>query len=257
MSGHSKWKKIKRQKGAADVKKGNLFTKLGQAIAIAVREGGGADPDMNFMLRIAIDKARESNMPKDTIERAIDKGLGKSDEGELEEVVYDIVGKDGVALLVGCLTDNKNRTVTDIRQSASDYGFSLGNDSATWQFGSKGRIIVTPVLQEEVEVKGKKETKEEKIDSEELMLQIMEYDGVEDVFEREGGIFVITRKEAFAKVYEKLKSDHVKVVEAGMAKLPKSKIKVDDEFKKKIKEMISKLEEIADVLNVWPNVDLQ
>ncbi|MFC1780202.1 YebC/PmpR family DNA-binding transcriptional regulator, partial [Patescibacteria group bacterium] len=178
MSGHSKWKKIKRQKGAADLKKGNLFTRLGQAITIAAREGGGGDPDMNFMLRIAIDKAKEANMPKDTAQRAIDKGLGKGDSGPLENVTYDIVGKGGIAILIDCLTDNKNRTIGDIRKIVTKTNFNMGSGSMNWQFEEKGRVVIEPFKKVITKTKGKDEVNFKKLDKEGVILDLMDLEGV-------------------------------------------------------------------------------
>src|SRR5581483_10080074 len=142
MAGHSKWAQIKRQKGVADVRRGALFTKLSREITIAARQGGG-DPDMNFRLRLAVQKARENNMPADNIKRAIDRATGGGDGGSIEEITYEAYGPHGVAILIEAMTDNRNRTVAEIRSALTRAGGSLGETgSVGWQFESRGLIVV-------------------------------------------------------------------------------------------------------------------
>jgi len=253
MSGHSKWKKIKRQKGAADIKKGNAFTKLSQEITLAVREGGGGDPDLNFMLRMAIDKAKEGNMPKDTIERAIDKGLGKSDKGSIEEITYELVGSNGTAVLVDCLTDNRNRTINHIRDISSHYGFSIGSGGIMWQFQILGRIAVKPLIVNKVHLKGKEVEKLEKVDKEKIILLIMDMKGVKDIKEKDDEIIVITEKNSFKTVLEKIKGEKIKISKANIVKLSKTKVKADKNLLK-IDNMIKEIEELDDVTGVWDNI---
>src|ERR671939_1228914 len=144
VSGHSKWAQIKRAKGANDVKRGQLFTKLGREITIAAREGG-ADPDGNARLRMAIDRAREANMPMDTIQRAIQRGTGGGEGASLEEVVYEAYGAGGAALLIEATTDNRNRTVAEVRATLTRGGGSLGESgSVAWNFESRGVIVAQP-----------------------------------------------------------------------------------------------------------------
>jgi YebC/PmpR family DNA-binding regulatory protein len=155
MSGHSKWAQIKRKKGVADVKKGAMFTRLGREIAIAAREGGG-DPDSNFALRLAVDKARANNMPKDNIERAIKRGTGElSEGGQLEDVMYEGYGPGGAALLVQLLTDNRNRAASDIRHIFTRGGGNLAAANAVaWLFEKKGVITIENVKNaEELELR--------------------------------------------------------------------------------------------------------
>src|SRR6266851_2225117 len=144
VSGHSKWAQIKRAKGANDVKRGQLFTKLGRELTIAAREGG-PDPDGNSRLRMAIDRAREANMPMDTIQRAIQRGVGGGEGAALEEVVYEAYGAGGAALLIEATTDNRNRTVAEVRATLTRGGGSLGESgSVAWNFESRGIILAQP-----------------------------------------------------------------------------------------------------------------
>ncbi|MDD3648209.1 MAG: YebC/PmpR family DNA-binding transcriptional regulator [Candidatus Dojkabacteria bacterium] len=246
MSGHSKWKKIKRQKGAADQKKGNLFTKLGQAITLAVREGGGGEEDTNFMLRMAVSKAKEENVPKDTIKRAINRGLGKSDDGAvLEQVTYEIVGASGVAILIDCTTDNKNRTVSDIRKVLSKSDFNMGGGSLAWQFDSKGIIFID--LDDE-----------RRSDAEDIMLDIMEISGVEDVQVQEGKVInILTKRESFKEVYQRLREKNYEIADAFMGKKPKNLLTVDQSLRLKVDALRENLLELEDVDYVWTNINLQ
>jgi len=142
MSGHSKWAQIKRQKGATDQKRGNLFTKLAKGITIAARDGGG-DPASNFKLRLAVDQAKQSNMPKDNIERAIKRGAGELEGGQIEEAIYEGFGPSGVAIIIETLTDNKNRTVSNVKHILTKYGGGLGSsNSVLWQFERKGVVRI-------------------------------------------------------------------------------------------------------------------
>lgn len=266
MSGHSKWKKIKRQKGAQDLKKGNLFTKLGQAITIAVKEGGGENPDMNFMLRIALDKAKEANMPKDTIERAVMKGKGVTDNGELERVTYDLSGKKGIAMIVDCLTDNKNRTVAELRKIAEEADLAIASGSASWLFKQRGRIYIEPYKVRKIEKKGKIQEVYDEMDSEDLMLDIMEISGVVDVLkenivDEEGRrlrvITVFTNRSNLNSVYDLLMSKQLKVLKAEMARVPISVLSLKTEEKERFSKVKQDLEENEDVVSVWTNINLQ
>ncbi|MBI4276528.1 YebC/PmpR family DNA-binding transcriptional regulator, partial [Candidatus Uhrbacteria bacterium] len=148
MSKHSKWSKIKNQKAVTDVRKGKIFTKMGRVLAVAARQGG-ADPATNMKLRLAIDKARAANVPKDTIERAIQKATGGGDGVVLEETLYEGFGPHGIAVLVECLTDNSNRTLQDVRRSFANHGGNLGGaGSVGWMFARRGVIRTTPLPEE-------------------------------------------------------------------------------------------------------------
>src|SRR5690242_10168113 len=145
VSGHSKWSQIKRAKGAADAKRGQLFTKLGREISVAARDGGGPDPDANARLRLAVQRAREANMPADTIDRAIKRGAGGGDASTLEEIVYEGYGPNGAAILIEAMTDNRNRTVAEIRNAFTRGGGSLGQSGCVaYLFDSRGIISVEP-----------------------------------------------------------------------------------------------------------------
>ena len=248
MSGHSKWSKIKRQKGAQDQKKGNLFTKLGQAITLAVREGGG-DPDMNSVLRLAIEKAKEANMPKETINKAIERGLGKGDTGNLESVTYEVSGGQGIAILLDCLTDNKNRTLTEIRRALSKTDYSVSSGSLKWQFDRKGLISITLKSKDGVNI-------------EEVMLQLMDLPNVEDVVNTgdkgtNKGINVYVPKQEFRKTYEEIQKMQYEILDAGITWVPKSKIRVEAKTKKKVSELIIELGDIEDVERICHNVSLK
>ncbi|MBN2015720.1 YebC/PmpR family DNA-binding transcriptional regulator [Candidatus Dojkabacteria bacterium] len=257
MSGHSKWKKIKRQKGVADLKRGNLFTKLGQAISIAVREGGGGDPDMNFALRLVLDKAKDVNMPKDTIERAIQKGLGQGDSGPLESITYEVVGPDGIAILVDCMTDNKNRTITEIKKVLTKTDFSIGGGSLKWQFEEKGSIILESFEEAKEIVKGKEEICYKRIDKDETILKLMEIDGVEDVIENGQEIIVYTAKKKLQRVFGSIKDLGLKVTGVEIIKLAKNYLDIQDAQKRRILSLMEEIDENPDVTATWTNVKLQ
>lgn len=146
MSGHSKWSTIKRKKAAEDAKRGKIFTKLAREIAVAARKKGGGDPEINFALRLAIDRAKDANMPKENIERAIRRGTGEDkDAAAIEEVYYEGYAPNGVALMIECATDNRNRTVADLRHILNEHGGSLGEDgSVAWQFSQKSFLFSPP-----------------------------------------------------------------------------------------------------------------
>lgn len=253
MSGHSKWSKIKRQKKAADVKKGQLFTKLGQAITNAVREGHGADPDINFLLRMAIDQAKDANMPKDTIQRAIDKGLGKGDQGELKPLTLEVVGKDGVGILVDCHTDNKKRTMLQVKNAIADSGFEIGTGIA-WQFESRGKIVLESKIEKKVEVKGKEKTKYEDIDKDTLLLEIMELVGVIDIKDEKEIVTIYTQRDRFNEILTFCENKKLKVNEASMIKFVKNNVEVNDEQYEVIKDVRDTLSDLEDVDAVWVNV---
>jgi YebC/PmpR family DNA-binding regulatory protein len=221
VSGHSKWSTIKRKKGAADAKRGKIFTRLIKEITVAARMGGG-DPEGNPRLRSAIATAKSENMPKDNIERAIKKGTGELEGAVYEEISYEGYGPGGVAVLVDCMTDNKNRTVADIRHAFSKSGGNLGETGCvSWMFDKKGSILVD------------KDT----IGEEELMDKALEA-GAEDVVEEDNVFQVITEPDDFEAVRADLETDGVKFVEAEVAMIPQN------------------VEEHDDVQNVFSNFDI-
>ena len=240
MSGHSKWSTIKRKKGALDAKRGKIFTRLIKEITVAARMGGG-DPEGNPRLRSAIASAKTENMPKDNIERAIKKGTGELEGAVYEEISYEGYGPGGIAVLVDCLTDNKNRTVADIRHAFSKSGGNLGESGCvSWMFDKKGTILVD------------KET----IDEEELMDKALEA-GAEDVVEEDNVYQVVTAPDDFEAVREALEADGVKFIEASVSMVPQNVVEVTGEKPaKQILKLLESLEEHDDVQSVSANFDI-
>jgi len=232
MSGHSKWSSIKHKKGAADAKRGKLFSKLSRAIIVAAREGG-ADPAANLALQNAIEKARSYSMPKDNIERAIAKGSGADTEGtSFDTVVYEGYGPEGVAVLVEALTDNRNRTASDVRHAFSKHGGNLGTTGAVaWQFERRGVVLAAS--------KG--------ADEEELLLAAADA-GADDV-ELEGSSFVISSPpEALSAVRQAVEAAGFTVESAELAMVPKATVAISDEaIARKVLRLVEGLEESDDV----------
>jgi YebC/PmpR family DNA-binding regulatory protein len=231
MSGHSKWSTIKRKKGALDAKRGKLFTRLGREITVAAREGGG-NPEANTRLRLAIDKARASNMPKENIERAIARGAGGGDEGiTMEEITYEGYGPHGVAILVDVLTDNKNRSLSDLRQAFTRSGGNMAEaGSVTWQFERKGYI--------EVQAEG--------VDPDELFMVAADA-GADDVIPGDGIIEVYTPRAALASVEHKLVESGYKVSDSSLSWIAKNEVDLDTNHSVQIMNLVEKLEELDDV----------
>ena len=240
MSGHSKWSTIKRKKGAIDAKRGKIFTRLIKEIIVAARMGGG-DPIGNPRLRAAIASAKTENMPKDNIERAIKKGTGELEGVLYEEITYEGYAPGGVAVLVDCMTDNKNRTVADIRHYFSKNGGNLGESGCvSWMFDKKGTILVD------------KET----IDEEELMDKVLEA-GAQDVVEEDNVFQVETSPDDFESVREALEADGVKFIEASVAMVPQNTVEITDEkTARQILKLLERLEDHDDVQNVYANFDI-
>jgi YebC/PmpR family DNA-binding regulatory protein len=239
MSGHSKWSKIKHQKGADDIKRGNLFTKLTREIIVAAREGGGS-PDSNFRLRLAVQKARDSNMPMDNIDRAIKKGTGELGGGSLAEMVLEGYGPSGIAILVNALSDNRNRTVQEVRSTFTRHGGSLGESGCVaWLFESKGIITI----------------KAENVDADELALAAIDA-GADDVKVESGYVEVYTAPDQLEKVRQALEKNKVTIESSELVKEPKSLIKLDEKSGLQALKLLEKLEEIDDVQNVYSNADI-
>lgn len=260
MSGHSKWAKIKRQKGDADQKRGQVFTKLGYGITLAAREGGG-DPETNFSLRLAIDKAKQANMPKDNIERAIRRGLGEIEGEEIEDVYFEAFGPEGVPMIIDCSTDNKNRTTAEIRKIIETTGGRMGDGgSVLWQFETKGVIVIQCAREKDSEKYGK-EIELVSVDCEEVSLEILEIEGVEDLSEEEvkdeddktqKGIEILTSRENLAKVLKKIEELKFKVISAELVRIAKNKFQDGNKkLEKKIDSLVNLLEDHDDVQNVW------
>ncbi len=240
MSGHSKWSTIKRKKGAADAKRGKIFTRLIKEITVAARMGGG-DPDGNPRLRSAIAVAKSENMPKDNIARAIKKGTGELEGEVYEEIIYEGYGPGGVAVLVDCMTDNKNRTVAEVRYFFSKSGGNLGESGCvSWMFDRKGSILID------------KET----IDEEKLMDLALEA-GAEDVVDEESEFLVLTEPDDFEAVRESLLKDGVQYLEASIGMIPQNVIEIKEEkVAKQVMRLLENLEDFEDVQNVYANFDI-
>ena len=240
MSGHSKWAQIKRAKGANDVKRGQLFTKLGREISVSAREGG-ADPDGNARLRLAIDRAREANMPMDTIQRAIQRGVGAGEGAALEEVVYEAYGAGGAALLIEATTDNRNRTVAEIRTALTRGGGSLGESgSVAWNFESRGIIVAQP---------------HDGTDPEELALKAI--DAGADDFSVDGrDVEVLTDPPRVEEVRRGLESAGAKVISAEVAMVPKTQIDLPFDQTTAVMRLVDRLEDLDDVTRVYTNVHI-
>jgi YebC/PmpR family DNA-binding regulatory protein len=238
MSGHSKWATIKRAKGATDAKRGALFTKLSREIIQAAKQGGG-DPGMNFKLRLAVQRAKAANMPNDNIERAIAKATGGGSDENLEEIIYEGYGPGGTALLLSVLTDNRNRTVAEIRHQFSRAGGNLGeNGSVAWQFEPKGLITVP--------VNGS--------DPEELALQAIDA-GAEDVEVQGDVVEVKTEPSSLEDVRKALESAGMEVENADFAMVPKVTVELDERIQHQALRLIEALEDLEDVQRVYSNAD--
>lgn len=240
MAGHSKWANIKHRKGAADAKRGKIFTRLIKEITVAARMGGG-DIDGNPRLRAAVNTAKQVNMPKDNIARAIKKGTGEIEGEVYDEILYEGYGPGGVAVLVECMTDNRNRTVADIRHYFAKSNGNLGESGCVaWMFDKKGVIAVD---------KGG-------IGEEELMDLALEA-GAEDVVEEESGFQVLTAPEDFDAVREALEQAGVAMASAEVSMVPKNIVEVTDEdVAKSLMKLLDNLEEHDDVQNVHANFDM-
>ncbi len=238
MSGHSKWSSIKHQKGVADARRGKLFTKLTREIIVAVRDGG-ASPDTNHRLRMAVQKARDSSMPSDNIERAIKRGDGTLEGATLVEVVLEGYSPGGAAILVEALSDNRNRAIQDVRNIFTKSGGSLGESgSVTWLFDPKGLIIIETANQ----------------DADELSLKAIDA-GAEDVNTEKGYIEVYTRPEELEAVRSALEQSGVTIDSAELAKVPKTTIELDEHAALQVLKLLDKLEDLDDVQHVYSNVD--
>ncbi|MBA3347272.1 MAG: YebC/PmpR family DNA-binding transcriptional regulator [Actinobacteria bacterium] len=241
MSGHSKWSSIKHKKGAADAKRGKLFTKLSRAIIVAAKEGG-PDPSGNASLQNAIDKAKSYSMPKDNIERAIAKGSGAdADAAAFETVIYEGYGADGVAVLVEALTDNRNRTASDVRHIFTKNGGNLGTTgSVAWLFERRGVVVVDA----------------ESGDEDELML--VAADAGADDLELDGSVFQVSAPvEALGAVRDAIAAAGFSIQAAELSMIPKTTVAVGEESSaKKLVRLMEALEENDDVQDVWANFDI-
>ncbi len=234
MSGHSKWSTIKRQKGAADAKRGAVFTKIGNQIAIAARSG--TDPAINSTLAMVIEKAKAANMPNANIQRSIDRVKDKS-AAQVEEVTYEGYGPGGVGLIIEAATDNKNRTFPEVRNVLTKNGGRIAEPgSVAFQFDRKGVITVAG-------------------SGEEILLQVLDA-GADDAIEEEGEVIVYTSAKELAKVRSNIVEGGLEVKDAGLEYVPKTTVELDDEKKEKALKLLGLIDDLDDVVNVSSNAEL-
>jgi len=239
MSGHSKWSTIKRKKAAEDAKRGKLFTRLAREITVAAREGGG-DPELNFSLRLAVDKAKQANMPKDNIERAIKRGTGELKGEDLEEMAYEGYAPHGVALLIQTLTDNNNRTVAEIRRVLTRQKGTMAEAGAVvWQFDRKGYIAIESYGADE-----------------DTVFEIAVEAGADDVVFSEDMIEVYAEPDNFQAVRKALKDADIPLETAEMAMVPQTTIELDEKKTFQVMGLIEELEDLDDTQEVYSNLDI-
>jgi YebC/PmpR family DNA-binding regulatory protein len=240
MSGHSKWSTIKRKKGAEDAKRGQVFTRFAREIAVAAREGGG-DPESNVRLRLTIDRARAQNMPKDSIERAIKRGTGESKDSEqIEEIIYEGYGPNGVALMIECLTENRNRTVAEIRHILTRSGGSMGESgSVAWQFR---RIAYFSFPSERLNF--------------DTVFELAVEGGADDIVEDDGYIEIFAPVEAYKMLGDRLRAAKIQAEEAELRMIPNQELELDKDATLKAMRAIESLEDLDDVQNVFSNLKI-
>ncbi|MEE9132980.1 MAG: YebC/PmpR family DNA-binding transcriptional regulator [Gemmatimonadota bacterium] len=239
MSGHSKWSQIKRKKATEDSKRGKLFGRLIREITVAARDGGG-DPDGNPWLRTAIENAKAANMPKDNIEKAILRGTGELPGVSLEEVTYEAYGPAGVAILVQTVTDNTNRTVAGVRRQLERHGGHLGSSgSVAWNFERRGQLLIDASRYDE-----------------DVALEAALEAGADDL-ERVGDVYVVTTDPSdFHAVQEALRGSGVEIIEARLAMVPKTTVRVEGRDAERLVALLEALEDQDDVQNVYSNLDI-
>jgi YebC/PmpR family DNA-binding regulatory protein len=240
MSGHSKWSQIKRQKGVNDARRGAVFTRVGREITVAAREGGG-DADTNFRLRLAVQRAREFNMPQDNIQRAITRGTGGDKEGsQLEELMYEGFGPGGVAIMVQVLTDNRNRAAADVRNVFTRAGGNMGEGgSVAWMFDQKGLITV------ELDGASAEAAEMAAIDA-----------GADDIQEADGVLDVYTDKTDLDTVRRALDAAKLKISSADLVMVPKTSVDLDEKGATAVAKFVDRLEELDDVQRVYVNTEI-
>lgn len=239
MSGHSKWSKLKHSKGAIDAKRSAMFTKLGHLISIAAK--GGGDPESNFKLRIAIDKAKKANLPKDNIDRAIKRGTGELGGEQIEEIIYEAFGPEKIAIVIDVLTDNKNRTVASLRRIFNKYGGNLaGKNSVLWMFEKKGIIRIANF--------------KSKINNlEEFQLNAIDL-GSEDIKTENDDLAIYTKPEDLEKVKKGLEQQGVDVDYAEIEWFSKDPVKISDSAQKKIDSIFEELDDDPDINDYYTNI---
>lgn len=238
MSGHSKWHNIQARKGKSDAQRGKIFTKIGREIAVVVK-AGGADPVSNSKLRDIIAKAKQNNMPNDSIQRAIKKATGELSNVNYENTTYEGYGVGGSAVIVECLTDNKNRTAGDVRHAFDKHGGSLGaSGCVSYLFKRKGIIVLE---------------KNDKMDSDEILMQALEA-GAKDILEDEDSFTIETAPEDLNSVVESLKNNGIEVSEYESMLVPDMYVELDEGKQAQFEKMLDALEDLDDVQNVYHNV---
>ncbi|MFA7654084.1 MAG: YebC/PmpR family DNA-binding transcriptional regulator [Candidatus Magasanikbacteria bacterium] len=244
MSGHSKWHNIQQRKGKQDAARSNIFSKYSKQIMIAVRQGGG-DPNINFSLRLLVDKAKGSGMPKENIERAIKKASGELGDGaQMEEALYEAFGPGGTAILIKSITDNKNRAGSDIRHIVSEYGGNVGGPgSVQWMFGQWGMIEIL-----------KSKLSEKNLDMEAFQLSLIEV-GAEDFGDVGEMLEIKTKVENLQKVLDKMKDLGLEPDEFGIQWVAKEKLNVGDDARETLEKMFAKLDDHDDVDDYWTNAE--
>jgi YebC/PmpR family DNA-binding regulatory protein len=239
MAGHSKWANIKHRKGAQDAKRGKIFTKLIRELTVAARMGGGGDPASNPRLRAAIDKALGSNMTRDTVDRAIARGVGDTDGDNVEEILYEGYGPSGVAVLVECMSDNRNRTVSEVRHVFSKMGGNLGTDgSVAYLFEKKGQIFVSSSADEEKLI--------------EAALEL----GADDVQQDSNEFLIVTPWEVISEVKEFLEKKNFEITSSEVTMVPSNSVSLELEQAETFIKMIDMLEDLDDVQSVHSNADI-
>jgi len=239
MSGHSKWHSIRHKKAKEDKKKGKVFSRIIKEIQVAARRKGG-DPEMNPRLRTAIEHAKDANMPKDNIEKAIKRGTGELEGVEYEDINYEGYGPGGVALFVEVVTDNKNRTVAEIRRIFSKNEGNLGEAGCVaWMFNRKGFIIIP----------------KDKVDEEKLM-DVAINSGAEDIQDDESNLVVYTEPSDFEQVLNSIKENNIEYVDGKVGLIPHTYVKLTGKDAKRMLNLVQELEDHDDVQNVWSNFDI-
>ncbi len=239
MAGHSKWANIKHRKAAQDAKKGKVFTKIAKELTVAAKIGGG-DPEMNPRLRVALDKARAANMPKDNVERAIKKGTGDGNEANFEQVNYEGYGPGGVAILIQTLTDNRNRTVSEVRSTLTKRGGSMGEaGSVAWIFEQKGIIQV----------------KKDAVDEDTLMMIAIDA-GAEDIQVEDDVYEIICEPKEYWAVKDALEENNIEMLHSEITMKPQNTVPLGKEDAEKLMKLIDFLEDLDDVQEVFANFDI-
>ena len=239
MSGHSKWHSIKHKKGAADAKRGKVFTRIIKELTVAARDGGG-DPDSNPRLRTVVADAKAANMPADNIKRAIRRGTGEEPGVSYEEITYEAYGPGGAALLIDVLTDNTNRAVGEIRHLLSKHGGNLGTtNSVAWLFAKQGHLIV----------------EQDGVDEDAFMTAVID-GGADDIQEEDDHWEVVTSPETYDSVLEAVKQAGIEPASAQLAMLPRNYVKVEGAAVRQILKLMELLEDHDDVRHVWSNFDI-